>query len=51
MEPARLRKELGVLGTHLFNATQRHGEFEQTLARVEEKRERVAHVGEEALSE
>ena len=51
MEPARLREELGVLGEHLFNATQPHGEVERTLARVEEKRERVAHFGEEALSE
>ncbi len=50
-ELARLREELGVLGKHLFNATQRHGEVERTLARVEEKLERVAHFGEEALSE
>jgi len=51
MELARLREELGVLGKHLFNATQRHVEVERTLARVEEKLERVAHFGEEALSE
>jgi hypothetical protein len=51
MELARLREELGVLGKHLFNATQRHGEVERTLARVEEMLERVAHFGEEALSE
>ena len=50
-ELARLREELGVLGKHLFNATQRYGEVERTLSRVEEKLERVTHVGEEALSE
>ena len=50
-EVARLREELGVLGKHLVNATQRYGEVERRLARVEEKLGRVAHVGEEALSE
>ena len=50
-ELARLREELGVLGKHLFNATQRFGEVERTLARVEDKLERAAHAGEEALSE
>ena len=50
-ELARLREELGVLGKHLVNATQRYGEVERRLARVEEKLGRVAHVGEEVLSE
>lgn len=39
------------LGKHLVNATQRYGEVERRLARVEEKLGRVAHVGEEVLSE
>ena len=51
MESARLREELGVLGKHLFNATQRFSEVERTLSRVEEKLQRAAHAGEEALSE
>ena len=50
-ELARLREELGVLGKHLVNATQRYGEVERRLARVEEKLGRVAHVGEDVLSE
>jgi DNA recombination protein RmuC len=50
-ELARLREELGVLGKHLVNATQRYGEVERRLARVEETLGRVAHVGEEVLSE
>jgi DNA recombination protein RmuC len=50
-ELARLREELAVLGKHMFNATQRFSEVERTLSRVEEKLQRAAHAGEEALSE
>ena len=50
-ELGRLREELAVLGKHMFNATQRFSEVERTLSRVEEKLQRAAHAGEEALSE
>jgi DNA recombination protein RmuC len=50
-EVARLREELTVLGKHLLNASQRYGEVERRLARVEDKLERAVHAGEEAQSD
>jgi DNA anti-recombination protein RmuC len=50
-EVARLREELMVLGKHLVNASQRYGEVERRLTRVEDKLERAAHAGEDARSD
>jgi DNA recombination protein RmuC len=50
-EVARLREELSVLGKHLLNASQRYAEVERRLGRVEDKLERAAHAGEEALAD
>jgi len=50
-ELARLREDLTVLGKHLLNASQRYGEVERRLARVEDKLGRAVHAGEDALSD
>ena len=50
-EVARLREELTVLGKHLVNASQRYGEVERRLARVEDRLVQAVHAGEEAQTE
>ena len=41
-ELGQLREEFSVLGKHLFNATQKYGEVERRLDRVEEKLDRAS---------
>jgi DNA recombination protein RmuC len=50
-ELRKLREEFGVLGKHLFNATQKYSEVERRLDRVEDRLDRAGRAGDEVSTE